>query len=50
MRKIALNFNEKKLILVLRDTPTADKIPTIAMTTKSSTNVNPELLVIINFK
>ena len=26
MRKIALKFNEKKLILVLRDTPTADKI------------------------
>ncbi len=26
MRKIALKFNEKKIILVLRDTPTADKI------------------------
>ena len=26
MRKIALKFNQKKLILVLRDTPTADKI------------------------
>ena len=26
MRKIALKFNEKKLILVLRNTPTADKI------------------------
>ena len=26
MRKIALKFNEKKLILVLRDTQTADKI------------------------
>ena len=26
MRKIALKFNEKKLILILRDTPTADKI------------------------
>ena len=26
MRKIALKFNEKKIILILRDTPTADKI------------------------